>query len=226
MFTAPAAMPELPRRAALLLPWGLVPWGLVPWGLVACTGSGPPPVEGPPISYAHLTALRLDVASIDFEDRNPLVGPNDFGRELRPTPAEAVLTMGRDRLSAGGSQHKARFSVTQASITRARQTGGGGVFSADPGEQIAVRLACRLEILDENGRRLGFCEAETTRSRQAESNPAARLRAAESLLRQAMFDLNTEFEFQLRRALRAYLQEGSTTIAPPAQVEREALPPR
>ncbi|MBY0337113.1 MAG: hypothetical protein K2X11_10895 [Acetobacteraceae bacterium] len=204
------------RRSALLLP------GVV----AACAAPPPPPLEGPPIGYGHLTQLRLDVASIDIDARDPVAGPNDLGRELRPTAAEAVRIMGRDRLAAFGTQNTARFTVVAAQILRERPAGRVGTFAADPGETLNARFACRLEILAPDGRRLGFSEAQATRTRTAESTPAARLRVAESLMRLAMFDLNTEFEFQLRRALRPYLSDGPAGAAPPpAPVLREALPP-
>jgi len=202
----------LPRRALLILPAALG----------ACGSKPPPRVEGPPIGYTHLTQIRLDVASIVTEDRTPNAGPNDIGRNLQPTATEAVMTMGRDRLAAFGTQNRARFVVTRAQILRARQPSRGGAFSADAGEQVTCQLTARLEILGENDRRLGYAEASAERSQTAESTPGERQIVAESLLRQTMFDLNTEFEFQIRRALRPYLVEG-TGAAPPPPVSREAL---
>ena len=208
------------RRAALLLPI------LLPAILAACASTPVPVVEGPPIGYAHLTQLRIDAASIEMDPFTPNAGPADVGRELRPTAAEAVRVMGRDRLAAFGTENVARFQVTRAQILRTRNASRGGFLAADPGERLEARLAARLEIRDATGRRLGFAEAETTRARSAvDSTDAARRAAAESLLRQAMFDLNTEFEFQVRRSLRPYLQEGPAGTAPAVPVEREALPP-
>lgn len=193
--------------------------------LAACASTPPVRVEGPPIGYAHLTQLRLDVATIELDARDPMPGPNDIGRDLSPTAAEAVRIMGRDRLSAFGTQNQARFTVTRAQITRERTPGSGGLFAADGGERLEARLAARLEIQDPNGRRLGFAEAETRRIRTGVPSTAAdRRAAAETLLRQAMFDLNTEFEFQIRRALRPYLTESPGQAASPAGgVQREAL---
>lgn len=204
----------MPHRRTLLL---------LPLGLAACAGTPPAPQgDGPPIAYTHLTQIRLDVARIDIEDRMPAPGPNDAGRELRPSPAEAVRIMGQDRLAAFGTEHRARFAVTRAQILRSRNPGGSGVFASDPGERLLCQLTARLDILDGNDRRLGFAEASAERTRNVESTNAARRAGAEALLRQTMFDLNTEFEFQIRRALRPYLVEG--TAAPPAPVAREELP--
>jgi hypothetical protein len=201
----------LPRRALLILPAALG----------ACGSTPPPSVEGPAISYRHLTQIRLDVSAVVFEERAPNPGPTDIGRELQPTPAQAVLVMGRDRLASFGTENRARFSVTRAQILRVRNPARGGTFAADAGEQLTCQLTARLEILGENDRRLGYAEAQAERSRTAESTPGERRIVAESLLRQTMFDLNTEFEFQIRRALRPYLVEG--TGAPPPPVAREAL---
>jgi hypothetical protein len=203
-----------PRRALLLLPATLA----------ACAATPPAPQEdGPPIAYRHLTQIRLDVARIDIEDRMPAPGPNDAGRDLRPTPAEAVRIMGQDRLAAFGTENRARFGVTRAQMIRSRNQGGSGVFVSDPGERLLCQLTARVDILGENDRRLGYAEASAERSRTIESTAAARRAGAESLLRLTMFDLNTEFEFQIRRALRPYLVDNAAA-APPAPVAREELP--
>lgn len=197
---------------------------ILPLALGACAGTPPPPqADGPPIGYTHLTQIRLDVATIVIEDRMPTPGPADVGRSLQPSAAEAVRIMGRDRLAAFGSENRARFGVTRAQMLRTRNPAGTGVFASDPGEQLSCQLTARLDILDANDRRLGFAEASAERTRNVESTAAGRRLGAESLLRQTMFDLNTEFEFQIRRALRPYLVEGNQA-APPQPVGREELP--
>lgn len=216
---SPGSVPLAARGRTLAAACGLT--------LLAACGRAPAPVvEGPPIAYAHLTQLRIDAASVEIDPFTPNAGPGDVGRTLQPAPADAVRIMGRDRLAAFGTENTARFGVVRAQILRSRNPPRGGFLAADAGERLEARLTARLEILDATGRRLGFAEADTTRSRAAvESTDAARRAAAESLLRQAMFDLNTEFEFQVRRALRPYLQEGPAGAAPAGPVGREALPP-
>ena len=195
---------------------------LSPLALSACAGTPAPRVEGPAIGYSHLTQIRLDVATITVEDRMPTPGPGDVGRDLQPSAAEAVRIMGRDRLAAFGTEHRARFGVTRAQILRTRNPTGSGLFAGDAGERLLCQLTARLDILDANDRRLGFAEASAERSQSVESTNAARRIGAETLLRQTMFDLNTEFEFQIRRALRPYIVEGNQA-APPAPVNREEL---
>lgn len=197
---------------------------ILPLALGACASTPPPQqADGPPIGYTHLTQIRLDVATIVIEDRMPAPGPADVGRSLQPSAAEAVRIMGRDRLAAFGSENRARFGVTRAQMLRTRNPAGTGLFAGDPGEQLSCQLTARLDILDANDRRLGFAEASAERTRNVESTAAGRRLGAESLLRQTMFDLNTEFEFQIRRALRPYLVEGNQA-APPQPVGREELP--
>lgn len=192
--------------------------------LSGCAAPPPPPPEGPDIAYAYLPQLRLNVARIDIDERNPNAGPNDAGRLLRPTPAEAVRIMGRDRVSAFGTEGAARFVVTRAAIIQERLPRSPGLFAGDPGERLACSLACRLEILGENERRLGFAEAQVSRTASTESTNLMRERTAMGLLRRCAFDLNTEFEFQVRRALRDWLVEGERAAPPPTGgVVREAL---
>jgi len=82
-------------------------------------------------------------------------------------------------------------------------------FFANYVHRIADHRYGHFTLLDGNDRRLGFAEASAERSRSIESTAAARRAGAESLLRQTMFDLNTEFEFQIRRALRPYLVDNA-----------------
>ncbi|RVT98981.1 hypothetical protein EOD42_02400 [Rhodovarius crocodyli] len=193
-------------------------------GLSAC-GNPPPPVPaGPDIAYSYLPQLRLNVASVDIDPEDPSSGPNDLGRMMSPSAAEAVRVMGRDRVAAFGNQNTARFVVSRASIAMERLPRQGGLFSGDPGERLVCVLAARLEIRDGNQRRLGFVEAEVRRTAPAESTNASRNSVASSLLRRSAFDLNTEFEFQVRRGLRDFLVEGDRAAPPPpGAVQREQL---
>ncbi len=197
---------------------------LLPLLLSGCAATPPPLPEGPEIGYTYLPPLRLNVASVVIDERLPNAGPSDVGRELRPSAAEAVRIMGRDRVSAFGTENSARFVVVRAAILRERLPNQGGLFAGDPGERLNCGLTCRLEILGANDLRLGFAEASVMRSAPTESTNFMRNRTAMSLLRRAAFDLNTEFEFQVRRALRDWLVEGERAAPPPpGGVVREAI---
>ena len=184
----------------------------------SCARSEPPaPPPLAPMSWAHLTPLPLDVAAIEVVPAAPPPVPGDIGSGLSPPPAEAVRGMARDRLSALGGSGRAVFLVTAASVVR---EGRGALRCA---------LGCRLEVTgkggeDGEGGGPGFVEA--TAQRGVSGADASRPRAADLLLRQAMDDLNVEFEFQLRRNLRRWLVSAApagAAVAPP--VGREELPP-
>jgi len=187
---------------------------LLPFVAAGCGGSEPPPVPLAPIAYRYLTPLPLNVADIVIAPSDPPGGAGDLGATLEPRPAEAVRTMGRDRLTAVGTVGGARFAVTRASLLR--------------GTGISCVVGCRLEILGADGGRLGFVEAEARAT--ATGTEASRADAPARLLRRALDDLNVEFEFQLRRNLRAWLvvvppgTVGAVPAPPPGSIAREELP--
>lgn len=195
------------RRAALLLPLAAA----------ACGTPEPAFVPPGPMRFGHLTPLTLNVAAIEVAEGGPPPQTGDVGARLSPSPAEAVRIMGRDRLVAVGTTGQGRFAVTHAALVQGR-------------DSLTCLVGCRLEILSAEGQRLAFVEAQSRRA--VSGTDAGRPRAAEALLRQAMDDLNVEFEFQLRRALRDWLvrvtpgPDGTLPAAPPAGVTREDLPRR
>jgi hypothetical protein len=193
------------RRAALLLPL-----------LAACSGQQEPaPVLSGPMRFNHLIPLQLNVARIEVLEGGPPPQVGDIGTRLSPSPAEAVRIMGQDRLLPVGTAGEARFAVTHAAMIQGR-------------DSLTCLVGCRLEILSAEGQRMGFVEAQSRRA--VSGADATRPRAAEALLRQAMDDLNVEFEFQLRRALKDWLvqatpgADGTMAAPPPAGVTVEELP--
>jgi hypothetical protein len=193
------------RRAALLLPLLAA----------ACAGRQEPAFVPPgPMRFSHLTPLPLNVAAIEVAEASPPPQIGDVGARLSPMPAEAVRIMGRDRLLAVGASGEGRFAVTHAALVQGR-------------DSLTCLVGCRLEILSAEGQRMGFVEAQSRRA--VSGTDAGRPRAAEALLRNAMDDLNVEFEFQLRRALREWLVEvtpGADGTLPAAGVTVEELPKR
>ncbi len=201
---------------------------LLPALAAACARDPGEPEPLPPLvrGYRHLTPIRLNIVEVEMAEPAPGAVRVDEPCPMRPD--RELFTMAQDRIVPMGTQGRGRFLVQAAEFRRER-LGGGGLFSGEPGERLTCRLNCRLEILSAEGQRVGFVEAEARRLRTVAdgSSPAARLRAAETVVRQAMDDMNVEFEFQIRRALRAWLVEGN--VPPPAPVgpggiEREDLP--
>ncbi|MBW6400779.1 hypothetical protein KPL78_23160 [Roseomonas sp. HJA6] len=198
-------MPGLDRRgalAALLV-------------TAACGGrrEEPPPAPVGPPSYSYLLPLRLAVARIEVQ---PATDPSAT-RTMPPaplSPAQVVLAMAQDRLSATGGPGAARFRVQIATLTR-ESAGSGGVFT-DATERLTCVMRCRLEVLGDDGAPAGFAEAEVRRTAtRPAGNAGERGRSAEEIVRQTGADLNVEFEYQVRRNLRSLLR-GPAPATPPA----------
>jgi hypothetical protein len=214
-----AANRSLPQRRALLI--------ALPGLLAACaTGGGeteplPPLVSG----YRHLTPLRLNIAELEIVPPAPGAVRVDEPAPLRPDLE--MRRMAEERLVPVGTAGRARF-ITQAAEFRRETTGGsGGLFGGSPGERLTARLEARLEIASPAGQGAGFVEAQARRQRTLPggTSDAARRRAAEDTMRQAMEELNVELEFQIRRALRDWLVEGAAPpLGAPGGIQREDLP--
>jgi hypothetical protein len=201
----------------------------LPLAAAACAGGEPAPLPPLVTGYRHLTPIRLNVATLDILPPGAAAVRVDNPAPVRPE--QEMVRMAQERLVAAGTQNAARFLVQIAEFRRERLAGQGGLvgmFSGEPGERLTVRLQARLEILAGDSRRVGFVEAEARRQRTLPDGASAaeRQRAAEQVVRQAMDDLNVEFEFQVRRNLRPFL-EAAETVVPlpvgPGGIEREEL---
>ncbi|GAC1336662.1 MAG: hypothetical protein NVSMB18_00230 [Acetobacteraceae bacterium] len=174
-----------------------------PLGLAACADEPPPRRDFPPLRYDFLVPLRLNVARIDLAPPPP---PGALDALNPAPPAEALQRMAQDRLAPGGSTGRAAFVIDEARIA---QVPGG----------LTGTLAVHLDVFTTEGTKAGFAEAGVTR----QTTGGRDLRGAlYDITRQMLDDMNVEFEFQVRRSLRDWLQE-ATTAPPPAPVERQDL---
>ena len=173
--------------------------------LAGCSDQAPRRTSFPPLQFDYLLKLQLNVASIE-EAPPPPPGPLD---QLDPAPPiDALFQISRDRLVAGGASNKAVFTVEQAELSRSSD-GLQGV------------MAIRLDVVRADGSNAAFAEARVAR----QSTGGDDLRADLYDLTKAMLqDMNVEFEFQVRRSLRDWLQE-TGTAQPPAPVEQQPLTP-
>ena len=202
------------RRAFFALPF-----------LAACAKEqtvGPYVPPGPP-SYAHLTPLRLKVGTLEIQEAGS--GTAFLVDQSAPLqPADVMMRMAQDRLSAAGGPGKARFLIQTASLTR---EGGssGGVFSP-ASETFRCIMRCQVEIIAPDDAILASAAAEATRAVTGPVRDAGeRAALAERAVKLAGQDINVEFEFQVRRHLRNWLQlVASPGETLPQPVEREALP--
>ncbi len=193
--------------------------------LAACANeqpAGPFVSPGPP-SYGHLTPLRLKVSALEIKE--PESGTALMVQQPAPfLPSDVMLRMARDRLSAAGGTGSARFVIQTARLTRETASAAGAFSPAS--ETFRCIMRCQLEIISAEDGVLASAAAEVRRevtgSTRADAERAA---LAERVVKLAGQDMNVEFEFQVRRHLRNWLQMvAAPGEALPQPVEREALP--
>ncbi len=186
---------------------------LLPLLLAACgDNEDTPPPNYPPLSFDYLGPLRIDVGRIEIDDHWVPRGGAKHVEFLAPmTPRDALVRMASDRLVTGGSKGSATFVIEDASIIR-------GPASYE------VSLAVRLDLVDDNGARLGNAVARVSKVRPARDESDAALRSTlYDLVRDAMREMNVEFEFKVRAALKEMLQATDAVAPAPAKVESEDL---
>jgi len=183
---------------------------LLAGAVAACGGRRQEPAASEsfePLSYDYLTPLRLNVASVDVEERF-VPGGGDMAASDPVRPADAIRQMARDRLHALGTSGRAVLLINDASILRR-------------GDAYQGSLAIELDIYTSANTRAAFAEARVSATRPITSGESTR-RTLYELTKQLMDALNVELEYQVRRSLRDWLVEAP---AAPAPVEQQALPP-
>jgi hypothetical protein len=189
----------LSRRSSLLLPFLLA----------ACGGRSQRLY--PPLHYGHLTPLRLNVAAIQIEQRYvpSRVAPDVSQLDPMP-PVQALRNMAADRVQAFGSSGQAVFVIQEASLIRQRDT-------------ILGSFAIELDIYTSANTRAGFAEARVSRSYTGDLDDLPS--TLYDMTKDMMDTMNVEFEFQVRRSLRAWLiPEGAAQT--PVQQQQLVTPAR
>lgn len=198
-------MHALPRRAVLL------PLLLTACGRWERADRVSRPIE--PLSYEHLTKLRLNAAVVDVEDRYIPGGPGDVSARAPTSPASALRRMAQDRLQSMGAQGRAALIIKRASLVESR----GGYDG---------NMEVELAIYGPDGARVAYAEARVSR-RQPSDGPMRE--TLHDMVRQMMDAMNVELEFQARRNLREWLLDSEAPAAPgeaiPAPVEQQELAP-
>jgi hypothetical protein len=177
---------------------------LLPLALAGCGGEPEPIYE--PLRYNYLPPLQLNVAGIAIEQRFVPAGvPPDVSGQDPVAPIDALKAMANDRLQAFGTANKAVFAILDASM-------------AQQNDAVAGSFAVSLTILDDSGTQTGFAEA------RVQSRRSGRIEDLRPMLydmtRSMMSDMNIEFEYQIRRNLKAWLTNGA---APGTPVEQAPL---
>jgi hypothetical protein len=169
-----------------------------------------PPVEYPPLRYEYLPPIRLNVASLETDRRwQPTGDPADVSALAPEPPVDALRTMATDRIQTVGTAGRAVFVIVNASIREI-----GGEYAGD--------FAVELDIYASGTAPVAHMNATVTRKVGPAAEEGAEQRQQLFDLTQKMLsDMNVEFEYQLRRNLRAWLARGATE----APVEQQNLAP-
>jgi len=203
----------LSRRAALVL--SAIGMPLL---LAGCAGEEVLQVF-PPLTYGYLTKLRLDVATIDVAEAwTPAPVPNgEHVEDQSPVqPVEALRRMVQDRLVPAGASGSATVTIDDASLVR--QT-----------DRFEAAFAVHMDIHNADGTRTGYAEARVARTRTiTDYAPPAVHQALYDLVKATMNDMNVEFEYQIRRSLKDWLQTSAPAAPVPPPVEQQPLgtPPK
>jgi hypothetical protein len=192
-------MRTLSRRSSLLLPL-----------LLSACGGRSQRVY-PPLHYGHLTALQLNVAAIQIEQRYVPSGVSPDVSQIDPMPpVQALRNMAAERLQAFGSSGRAVFVIQDASLIRQRN-------------MLLGSFAVELDVYTSADTRAGFAEARVSRTYTGDLDDLPT--KLYDMTKEMMDTMNIEIEFQLRRSLRTWLlPEG--VAQPPVQQEPLVAPPR
>lgn len=179
--------------------------------LLAACETPAPAQKLPDLTFAHLGALNLNVATLEVvsDYHAPLKKPNV--EHLFPTPPDhALKRWARDRLKAAGKRGSARFVITRAAVTETplkTKTGIMGAFTTDQAERYDAVIEATLEIFGPGGIRKGFASARVTRSRTVEEGISLNVREKIflDLTEALMKDFNAEMENNIRRHLGGHL---------------------
>ena len=184
---------------------------LLPLLAAACGGEDATPRSFAMPSYSYLTPIRLNVASVEI-DNQVSAGGDPALTEIAPLrPAEGLKQMANDRLVAAGSAGRAVFVIDEATL---RRVSGG----------IEGTLAVHLDVFAGQGEdRAGFAEARVARRRTSNDMGEDPRAVLYDFTTQMLSDMNVEFEFQVKRSLRDWLQAAAGTAPPPPPVEAEPL---
>ena len=182
------------RRASLLLPWLLAGCG------------GRTPREYPPLRYSYLTPLRINVSTLQIEQRFVPSGvPPDVSQADPAPPLQALRAMAEDRIQTLGNADLAIFVIEDASLTRQKDT-------------VVGNFAVQLDIYNTPTTRAGYAQASVSSTYTGDLDDLpSRLYG---MTKDMMDRMNVEFEYQVRRSLGSWLL---TAGAPQAPVEQQPL---
>lgn len=194
----------LTRRTAARLPWLLAVLAFA-----ACSST--PPRIYQRVSYDYLPQLRLNVATIEVEDRSASDGGDDVSNRAPTPPASALRQMASDRLKAFGNSGRAVLVIRTASLVR-------------NDDRITGRMSVQLDIYTSDNNRVAFATADVVQTRTGDIDD---LRAALYELTNLMLEkMNVELEFQARRSLKDWLLTDTPGAVPTPVTQENLLAPK
>jgi hypothetical protein len=180
--------------------------------LVACQTPAPQPLQLPQLTFGHLPAYNLDIASIEVENRYqaPLASPN-IDHLMPVTPAAAAERWARDRLRAVGSTGRAVFVIKDGRVTETvlpKTPGLTGFFTKEQTGRYDAVIDVEIEIRGERGYRDAVVSGRAQRSQtvREDASPNDRQRVMYELTEKLMADLNATLEASIRQNLPKYLR--------------------
>lgn len=171
----------------------------------------PPPRLYEPVSYDYLPQLRLNVETVDVEDRSAVAGVGDVTARAPIAPVAALRQMAADRLKAFGNTGHANLVIRAASLVRGS-------------DRLVGHMSVELDIYTSDDNRVAFATADVLQNHIGETDD----------LRTALYDLtnlmmakmNVELEFQARRSLKDWLLPDTPSVVPAPVLQEDLAAPR
>ena len=169
--------------------------------LVACE-TAPPEVAYQAPSYDYLPKIKLDVRDIDIDDSWAPRGSQRHVEARSPVqPRDALRVMAVERLINGGTNGRAAFTITDASLIQASG-------------RVTAHFAIRIDLFDDADAKIAEVLADVSRVAPLPDDTAAATRIVlYRLVNAAMADMNVELEYQLRQKMKTLL-ESTSAMAP------------
>jgi hypothetical protein len=179
---------------------------LVPVLLAGCGGEQRPRVYAP-LHYDYLVPLRLNVSTLQIEQRFVPSGvPPDVSQYDPVPPVRALRTMAEERLQALGSADLAVFVIQDASLTRR-------------GDTLSGNFSVQLDVYNTPSNRAAYAQASVSSTYTGDLDDLpGRLY---DMTKDMMDRMNVEFEYQVRRSLSSWLLPVGAVQSP---VEQQPLP--
>ena len=178
---------------------------------LATCGAPPKPRDFPPMTYDYLPQIRLNVASVEIDNRFVPASRDEVSAQAPIPPITALRQMANDRLKAFGSSGKAILVIKDASLIKGSN-------------EILGHMAVELDVYTSDNRRAGFATAEVTQRRSGEIKD---LQGTLYDLTKTMMDRrNVELEFQARRSLRDWILPDVPAAANAPVQQQDLAPPK